>query len=349
MEVLELSELVEFKPGEVIFSERDSGDRMYIVRSGEIEVIKRINGDPVIITRMGPDEIFGEMALVEQRPRSATIRAVTAVECQLIGGEVFRHRWAEVPAWMQDLYGLVIERLRVTTRKYNPHSGRIPGFQIVELLCMLARESEIAGSPDAAMPMKMIIDRMTYMFDIPQPHVRMILELLLDSSLLSSEFDASREDKIVAVDLPKLEKFGRYVQKIDPSQRVDGGSTGNAQAEEYEFLNLLNRVYEGQSKISTSEEKVAGRLNTRVGKSLSAYRETIATLLEAGIWSEDGESGVEIDLDMLRERLATLQQNSEFPWLSGRILALSHEVADTLAPERTSASTANIVKGLTGS
>ena len=249
---------------------------------------------------------------------------------------------------MQDLYGLVIERLRVTTRKYNPHPGRIPGFQIVELLCMLARESKIAGSHDAAMPMKMIIDRMTYMFDIPQAHVRMILDLLLESSLLSSEFDASREDKIVGVDLPKLEKFGRYVKKIDASQRVDGGSTGNTQAEEYEFLNLLNRVYEGQSKISTSEKKVAGRLNTRVGKSLSAYRKTIATLLEAGIWSEDGERDVEIDLDMLRARLATLQQNSEFPWLSRRILALSHEVADTLAPERSFASTANIVKGLTG-
>ncbi|MCH7573972.1 MAG: hypothetical protein IIA59_02505 [Candidatus Marinimicrobia bacterium] len=103
------------------------------------------------------------------------------------------------------------------------------------------------------------------------------------------------------------------MKRIDASQRVDGGSTGNAQAEEYEFLNLLNRVYEGQSKISTSDEKVAGRLNSRVGKSLSAYREMIATVSEAGIWSEDGESGLEINLDMLRERLATLQQNSEFP------------------------------------
>ena len=45
-----------FRAGETIFSERDSGDCMYIVRGGELEVIKRVNGDPVIITRMGPDE-----------------------------------------------------------------------------------------------------------------------------------------------------------------------------------------------------------------------------------------------------------------------------------------------------
>ncbi|MCH8328722.1 MAG: cyclic nucleotide-binding domain-containing protein [Candidatus Marinimicrobia bacterium] len=254
MEVLELSELVEFKPGEVIFSEGDPGDCMYIVRRGEIEVIKHLNGEPVIITRMGPDQIFGEMALVAQRSRSATVRAITDVECQLIGGEVFRRKWAEVPAWMQDLYGLVVERLRVTTRKYNPHSGHIPGFQIVELLSMLAREAEATGEADVSMPMKMIITRMTYMFDIPKVHVRMILDLLLESSLLTSEFDASQEDKIVSVDLPNLEKFSRYVRKIDASGRDAGESTGNAQAEEYEFLKLLNQVYKGQAKISTSDE-----------------------------------------------------------------------------------------------
>ncbi len=62
-----------FKEGDS-FRENDSGRRMYILREGEVEVLRRSSmGRDVSIVRLGPGETFGEMALVELQPRSATL------------------------------------------------------------------------------------------------------------------------------------------------------------------------------------------------------------------------------------------------------------------------------------
>lgn len=56
------------------FRENDSGRCMYILREGEVEVLRRSTaGNSISIVRLGPGETFGEMALVELQPRSATL------------------------------------------------------------------------------------------------------------------------------------------------------------------------------------------------------------------------------------------------------------------------------------
>jgi CRP-like cAMP-binding protein len=59
-----------FKPGEVIFSEGDKGDKMYVIRSGEVEVER----DGKIVETLSGGGIFGEMALIDGSPRAATAR-----------------------------------------------------------------------------------------------------------------------------------------------------------------------------------------------------------------------------------------------------------------------------------
>src|SRR3972149_9805335 len=63
-----------FQPGEVIFSEGDKGDKMYVIRSGEVEVER--NGK--IVETLSAGGIFGQMALIDGSPRAATARAKTA-------------------------------------------------------------------------------------------------------------------------------------------------------------------------------------------------------------------------------------------------------------------------------
>jgi CRP/FNR family cyclic AMP-dependent transcriptional regulator len=69
----------ELKQGEVLFSQGDEGDRLYLVREGFVEVIVSA-GDPSqgrIIVNLGPGQSVGEMALIDRGARSATVRAAT--------------------------------------------------------------------------------------------------------------------------------------------------------------------------------------------------------------------------------------------------------------------------------
>ena len=66
------------KDGEIIFSENDTGDEIYFVFSGEVEIVKFVNKEDNMsqpLTSLGKGEFFGEMALFDKRQRSATIKA----------------------------------------------------------------------------------------------------------------------------------------------------------------------------------------------------------------------------------------------------------------------------------
>lgn len=71
----------EFSAGSRIFREGEKGDRAYMVLSGSVEICTTYKGDQVMLARLGEGSIFGEMALFNSMPRSAS--AVTTLGCRL--------------------------------------------------------------------------------------------------------------------------------------------------------------------------------------------------------------------------------------------------------------------------
>jgi CRP/FNR family cyclic AMP-dependent transcriptional regulator len=61
-----------YPAGAVLFEEGDPGSRMYVLRSGKVKIAKRVAGAEVTLALLGPGDFFGEMALLEKLPRSAT-------------------------------------------------------------------------------------------------------------------------------------------------------------------------------------------------------------------------------------------------------------------------------------
>ncbi len=78
-----------YEPGEVVFEEGDSADSLYMILSGQVEVVKRFGGDQQVVRSLGPGEYFGEMALLGRHPRSAGTRALTALDVLVLPGSDF--------------------------------------------------------------------------------------------------------------------------------------------------------------------------------------------------------------------------------------------------------------------
>ena len=107
-----------FGPGETICRQGDRGDRLYIIIDGEVEVLREDTGaEPVTVARFGPGECFGEMALVSDTPRNASIRSVKSVDVLTLDRDAFNALFAHLPP-LRRLFEQLIE-----SRLQGPASG----------------------------------------------------------------------------------------------------------------------------------------------------------------------------------------------------------------------------------
>ena len=65
-----------YADGEVIFREGDKGEGMYVVQAGKVKITKQTPSGEVTLSVIGSGDIFGEMALFDKLPRSATVTAL---------------------------------------------------------------------------------------------------------------------------------------------------------------------------------------------------------------------------------------------------------------------------------
>jgi thioredoxin reductase (NADPH) len=84
------AELLVFAPGDVVLKEGDPADRFYMIIKGEAEVTHReSDGGEVVLSRFGPGDYFGEIGLLNDAPRQATVMARTPLEVMALDRETF--------------------------------------------------------------------------------------------------------------------------------------------------------------------------------------------------------------------------------------------------------------------
>jgi CRP/FNR family transcriptional regulator, cyclic AMP receptor protein len=113
-----------FAAGEVLFSEGDASDRAYLLQSGRVEISKSTGGGSVRLAVLGAGELVGEMGLLEERPRSATARALEEVTAESIQPEELVGRLVDDPGASFDLLRALFERLRATNQMFSVQLGR---------------------------------------------------------------------------------------------------------------------------------------------------------------------------------------------------------------------------------
>ena len=100
--------------GQILFSKGDTAKDLYVVESGRLEVF---DGDQVLQT-LGPDEIVGEMALIDGGPRSASVRAAAKSVVIQIDEKRFLRMVSDTPYFALRVMRVMVERLR----NMNEHS-----------------------------------------------------------------------------------------------------------------------------------------------------------------------------------------------------------------------------------
>lgn len=91
--------LKRFEPDEILFRQGDPSDFAILILSGSADVLRDTGDDAIVLGAVQAGEFVGEMGVLEGRPRSATVRAASSVEAELIERQVFLDRVSSERSW----------------------------------------------------------------------------------------------------------------------------------------------------------------------------------------------------------------------------------------------------------
>jgi CRP/FNR family cyclic AMP-dependent transcriptional regulator len=106
--------------GEKIFTEGDSGERAYIVENGEVEVYSLKNDKKMVYGIVGKGGIFGEMALVDDKPRMATAQALKGTTVIVISRAMFEEKLSRTDPFIRGLLKIFASNIRSMSSKNKP-------------------------------------------------------------------------------------------------------------------------------------------------------------------------------------------------------------------------------------
>lgn len=101
-----------YKPGEIIFSQGDTGDEAFIVESGQIEIASGNGNAEIVIATIDEGGLFGEMALIDDSPRMATARAMRKTTCVVVPKRVFGRLMKDAHPVLRVVLSTMMQRVR---------------------------------------------------------------------------------------------------------------------------------------------------------------------------------------------------------------------------------------------
>ncbi len=191
-----------FRRGETVFHVGDPGDALFIVISGSIKItLPADTGDEAILATLRPGDFFGELALLDGAPRSATAIAIEATETYILPRDRFRALIATEPL-MRDtvLATLAAEVRRLTHHVEELHFLDITG-RLASRLARLANESGATRLPDGTIRLAGPLTQgdLAAMIGCTRQSVNKLLGMFTDDGLIRLD-----RDRIVVLDLDGL-------------------------------------------------------------------------------------------------------------------------------------------------
>lgn len=127
-----------YTKGDIVFAEYEPGDTFYLIQEGKVKVTKLIDGKEKILDVFGPGDIFGEMAIIERKPRSATVEALTDIKVLEFNKDNFTLLLTANPAWIEKLIRSFAKRIYEAKRRVKILLLKDPELRIMDTFCMLA-------------------------------------------------------------------------------------------------------------------------------------------------------------------------------------------------------------------
>ncbi len=194
------------QPGEVLFREGEQGDLMYVLQSGSVRITKAVKGEEKTLAILGPGEFFGEMAILNAKPRTATAVVEEPSQVLVLGARTFEQ--------------MVVSNAEIAVRLIKKLSRRLDSAnELIEVLMHrdpkarvilgLSREAQFIGSSqaDGSVLVKMDVEELAEQVGLQPKETAEVMSRLTRLGI-AKVTDAG----IVVTDVTRLEEFYEFLE-----------------------------------------------------------------------------------------------------------------------------------------
>jgi len=199
----------QFPNDTMIFSEHEPGDELYVIQQGKVKITKIINNQEVLLAVLQPGDIFGEMALLENKPRSASAIAYGDVVALTVNNANFQNMVVSQPQIATKLIQLLSERIWTAYKQLENLLFKDPLARLYHTLMTQVLKKKIP-----------IEHKQEHLFDFgPQELIKMVGLPPDEGNLLIKKLFENKKFKLVdgkihISDLEELEKQVNYYKKM---------------------------------------------------------------------------------------------------------------------------------------
>ncbi len=192
------------QPGEVLFREGDAGDEMYLIKSGKIKISKVIENTETVLAILKEGDFFGEMAIIDGSPRSATATAIEPTELIIFDKDAFMAQVSENPL-IEYVLETLIKRLRATNEQVKFLRIKSEEKRVIALLLSKAAEGT-STDMGVELPITYSPDSLAALVGVDPDRIEEIINTLSKANLVRVE-----GSKLYVRSVKDLEEYFRYI------------------------------------------------------------------------------------------------------------------------------------------
>lgn len=296
--------------GQYIFRENDPSDAMYVVKSGKIAIVKAKGPTEIVLAELGPGQMLGEMAFFDNRPRSASAKALAESEVIALPFKALYAQFKTFPEWLRAMVKTVNTNLREANQRIKHlekatagDDQAFPPTRIVRLCGILGLVGARYGTPEGCSvnvpftalrrytiqvfgeptnKMQRMLEelaklRLTSLEDLGEGRLKILvhnLDLIMDTTDFYTDFLFKEESKRTPVEEPELKVIRALIfygrKSVAEGKPAKEAITNLSQAQA-ESMRDLGFAFKPEETASLSEKKLIGERMSGEGGTFVKY------------------------------------------------------------------------------
>ena len=315
-----------FEEGDIIFNEGDPGNSMYIIQSGEVEVSAIKKKQKVVYAHLGKGAIFGEMALIDGYPRSATVKALRPTQCVEMSRMLFQKNLEGLPAWMASFFQIMAERLRDANKHAETLTTQDNSRQVIMTVSNILAAIEPNALDEVITPWKPLVKDTALLLNLPYDQVDGIMNKITLTPMAKSQMDFEHGRMLIMKDFSQFKFFADFCKSrfIEKQGNEMPEQFQKMSEKEAELVSFLHKVMQEQRWEPDIEQHLfEEQFEASHDKPLSDYRTELKRFRNSGIITSKLDlNDVKmywIDKEKLQSRAAILETITEFEAMDSKL------------------------------